>query len=150
MAISNNIDIIKKKLQIEIKTKKKELADLEGKMSSIDQVLDLLVADSADIIVESMIHDPIENKKGKFDEVGTKESIKILINDFPTRAWSVREVRDYLLRMGFVPRTKHFYTVISTTLDRLARDGFVKLEQTDSGKRFQLIEHSPDEYLLKN
>ena len=119
-----------------MRAKESELSDLKAKLNAVDEVLEMIKG-------EAVTTKPSESNGrqpgGLYSDMGAKEAVKRLLLDHADREWGVKEVRDNLLQNGFKPTTKHIYSVLSATLDRLAKEDFVNLEKTDEGKRYRKI-----------
>lgn len=119
-----------------IREKDRELALLKESLMAVDKVLEMMSRASATAFARA------DNGQGPdrlYARMGAKEAVKRLLMDYPEKDWGVKDIRDTLLQNGFKPTTKHLYSLLSATLDRLADDSFVNLERTDKGKRYRKI-----------
>lgn len=123
-------------LILRIRAKNEELINLEGKLKAVDGMLEVMKKGTQ----KQAIFDSNDSPSiALYFGMQAKEAVITLLNDYPDREWRMSEVKDVLTQNGFKTTTRHIYSLLAATLDRLAREGVVALEKTDKGKRYRKI-----------
>jgi len=144
---STALGTLRSKLLKEAKELEDKLKERRDKIKAIDLVLGMLIEEGSDQIVNK----PMGGDANRFRKMGPQDAILKCMNE-PIRWWSILEIKKTLIDGGLKTKSKHPYSVITSTLKRLAEKRKIEVDKTAKGRKFKIKEKeaSIEEILSEN